>query len=164
MENNKNNKIELILKNTNNFLILESDNTQYFNINKLMNHFDLDNLIKKRNNLIKTLRKLKIRVRQKRNNDFLKSIKPTYKQLVKEHIKQAEKVTQLVLKIYQDGLYAPTSDNIDLQKAEEENYKLKPFFYRDAFYSRVNAIKITIDEITEELNRNNLNNVEMLAL
>jgi len=163
MEKQKN-KIELTLKNTNNFLTLESKNTRYFNIKKLSSHIDLNDLIKKRNNTIKALRKLNIKVSQKRNTDFLKEIKPNYEQLIEEQIQQTQKVTKLVLKIYQNGLYIPTCDNIELQNAEKENYKLNPFFYRNAFYSRVEEITSRVEGIITRINKNNLNNMVEMAL
>jgi len=158
-----NKRIKLIKKENENHYEITSDNTIYVRFNKTKTYdINIDELISERNKIIKKFRSKKIKVKTKYNDELIKKLKDKFKKDIKERKKIEIEVIKGYNKIYENGLYIPTSDNKELEKLEQLSSKLQKFLYRSEPISIINEIKSRIDDINNNPFKNtNLINIEL---
>lgn len=165
VDNNSKSKkgIKLEKENTERYYKLSSPSTIYVRFNKTYTYdIDIDELIKKRNQTIKKLKSLGIKVKRKHNDDILLLKKVKFKEDIRERKKIEKEVILKFDKIYEEGLYIPTSDNKKLNEAIELSWKLDHFLYRSEPISLIREINSNINQIYN--NENSYKNYEMMEI
>ena len=111
-------------------------------------------LVKKRKDLIKTLRNNGVKVSHKRNDDLIITLITPFKHDIQDHINIEREVIEKFDKIYKKGLYPPTIDNKELDEATKLMWKLNPLKYRDQPISIINEIYSDVEDLSRNMDKN----------
>jgi glutamine synthetase type III len=148
----KDNRINLVRKNSDNHYSLQSDSTVYVSFKKAKSlMINISELKTRRNMLIKELRANGVKVNQKNNTDLLRLYEDKYYEELDNYRELEIKVQRKFDKIYEDGLYSPTIDNKELNEAIELSWELTNALNRNRPISIINEIKIKVDEIESNI-------------
>lgn len=147
-------KIDLIKEDKPNHYKLYSDCTIYADFHKAT-YFELDlNAIKEeRKQLKKELRLKGVKVKTKTNDEIFKRLFNDFYIKLGEYKAISEDLINKFNAIYENGLYAPTSDNEALNEAERISFKLQELNYRSSSLSIFKEIKTQVDNLKLDLKR-----------
>ena len=138
----------------------DKSSTEYVSFKKINYlYVDMGKLKKDRNNLIKELREKNIVVSTTYNDNLIKKIEDQYYKDVKEYKILQEKIIKVWDDIYKKGLYAPTSDNLQLKEAYKLSWELDAYNYRNKPISIIRSIKRNIEEIKNQMKIKNYRKV-----
>ena len=141
-------KIKLHREETDTHYKISSDNTIYVGFNKAKRYnINVDDLIRRRNIIIKRLRSAGVKVKQKDNTDLINRNKYLFRQDIAKYMRIEKEVIKRFNKIYKDGLHVPTSDNEELNVAIKLSYQLNSLNYRSSPISKINEVKNRVGEI-----------------
>jgi DNA topoisomerase VI subunit B len=146
------NKINLIKKENEVHYKLSSEYTIYAQFHKVNSlSINLKQLNTKRKQLKKLLREKKVKVSTKTNDEIFKIYSEDFYTKLSEYKTISEELIKRFNSIYEKGLSAPTSDNIELIDAEHLYYKLQKLTSRNSALSVFQEINTQINDIQKDL-------------